>query len=130
MKRKGQNLTIYNLRSGKTIYKHEEENKGTQIRKIGRFDDIDSPVIISSACKAIQNSKTLFTLLMMMTAESTLSKRPVLKTTVVLFFFLKLFSSHNYCIRVSRFYTFFRKLLVYTIYRVQIGAETHCQKNF
>ena len=32
--------------------------------------------------------------------------------------------------RVTRFYTFFRELLVYTIYRMQIGTETHCQKNF
>ena len=37
-------------------------------------------------------------------------------------------AAHN--IRVSRFYTFFRKLLVYAIYRVQIGTETYCQKFF
>ena len=34
----------------------------------------------------------------MMTAESMLSKRPVLRITAALFFLLKLFSSHIYCI--------------------------------
>ena len=34
----------------------------------------------------------------MMTSESMLSKRPVLRFTVVLFFLLKLFSSHIHCI--------------------------------
>ena len=32
-----------------------------------------------------------------MTAESMLSKRPVLRFTAALFFLLKLFSSHIYC---------------------------------
>ena len=34
----------------------------------------------------------------MITAESMLSKRPVLRFTAALFFLLKLFSSHVYCI--------------------------------
>ena len=34
----------------------------------------------------------------MMTAEFMLSKRPVLRFTAALFFLLKLFSSHIYCI--------------------------------
>ena len=36
----------------------------------------------------------------MMTAEFMLSKRPVLRFTAALFFLLKLFSSHIYCIDV------------------------------
>ena len=38
--------------------------------------------------------------MLMMTAESMLSKRPVLRFTVVLLFFLKVFSSHVYCIPI------------------------------
>ena len=37
----------------------------------------------------------------MMTAEFMLSKRPVLRFTAALFFLLKLFSSHIYCILMS-----------------------------
>ena len=37
----------------------------------------------------------------MMTAEFMLSKRPVLRFTAALFFLLKLFSSHVYCIPKS-----------------------------
>ena len=36
--------------------------------------------------------------LLMMTAEFMLSKRPVLRFTAALFFLLKLFSSHIYCV--------------------------------
>ena len=36
----------------------------------------------------------------MMTAESMLSKRPVLRFTVALLFLLKLFLSHIYCIMI------------------------------
>ena len=36
--------------------------------------------------------------LLMMTAESMLSKHPVLRFTAVLFFLIKLFSPHIYCI--------------------------------
>ena len=35
--------------------------------------------------------------MLMMTAESMLLKRPVLRFTVVIFFLFKLFSSHVYC---------------------------------
>ena len=42
--------------------------------------------------------------LLMMTAESMLSKRPVLRFTAALFFLLKPFSSHIYCI--PTYYTF------------------------
>ena len=47
----------------------------------------------------IQFCTALHTLLMM-TAESILSKRPVLRFTVALLFLLKLFSSHIHCIPI------------------------------
>ena len=70
-----------------------KENKVTVIVKTGRFDNIDSAVIIRSVSKAFQFCTTLLTLLMM-TAGSMLSKRPVLRITEALFFLLQLFSSH------------------------------------
>ena len=48
--------------------------------------------------KAAQNCTALHTLLMT-TAESNLSKRPVLRITAA-FFFLQLFFSHIYCITI------------------------------
>ena len=69
--------------------------KATINFKTGHFGKIDSTVIISSLCKAVQNSE--------MTAESMLSKRPVLRFTAVLFFLHKLFSSHIYCICKTSF---------------------------
>ena len=49
--------------------------------------------------KCIQFCSALHTLLMM-TAESMLSERPVLQLTVVLLFLFKPFSSHIYCITI------------------------------
>ena len=76
--------------------------------KIKRLDNINSAVIISSVCEAVQNTIsynfqnlqfcTALHTLLMMTAEFMLSKRPVLRFTAALFFLLKLFSSHIYCI--------------------------------
>ena len=81
------------------------KNKAAVNLKTGRFDNINSAVIISSVCKAVQNCKfctaqfcTALHTLLMMTAEFMLSKRPVLRFTAALFFLLKLFSSHIYCI--------------------------------
>ena len=54
-------------------------------------------VINNNIQEALQFCTVLHTLLMI-TAESMLSKRPVLRITVVLLFLLKLFSSHIYCI--------------------------------
>ena len=42
--------------------------------------------------------------LLMMTADSMLSKRPVLRFTVALFFLLELLSSHIYCIMRNCFH--------------------------
>ena len=77
------------------------KNKAAVNLKTGRFDNINSAVIISSVCKAVQNCKmnllqfcTALHTLLMMTAEFMLSKRPVLRFTAALFFLLKLFSSH------------------------------------
>ena len=51
----------------------KEENEPTEIPKTGRFDDLDSAVIISNVAQNL-------------TAESMLSKHPVLRITVVLVF--------------------------------------------
>ena len=89
------------------------KNKAAVNLKTGRFDNINSAVIISSVCKAVQNNInsaviissvyksqfcTALHTLLMMTAEFMLSKRSVLRFTAALFFLLKLFSSHIYCI--------------------------------
>ena len=47
-----------------------------------------------------------------MTAESMLSKRPVLRFTVALFFLLKLSSSHIYCISSYTFEVLYWSMLV------------------
>ena len=48
----------------------------------------------------------------MMTAEFMLSKRPVLRFTAALFFLLKLFSSHIYCIpKFNEFLHFYLTLI-------------------
>ena len=65
------------------------KNKAAVNHKTGRFD-INSAVIMSSVCKAVQNCK-----------EFMLSKRPVLRFTAALFFLLKLFLSHIYCIPIN-----------------------------
>ena len=62
------------------------------ILKDRRFDNIGLAVII-----AFQFFTALLALLMM-TAEPVMSKRPISRFIVALFFFLKLFSSHIYCI--------------------------------
>ena len=60
--------------------------------KTGRFDNIGSAEIIKSVSKAVQNRKrvcefcTALLTLLMITAESMLSKRPILRFTVALFF--------------------------------------------
>ena len=59
------------------------KNKAAVILKTGRFDNIDS--------------------VLMMLAESMLSNRLVLKITAALFFLLKLFSSHIYCINKNKY---------------------------
>ena len=56
--------------------------------KTGRFDNKDAAAIISSVSSLFQFCSALLTLLMM-TAESMWSKRPVLSFTVALFFLLK-----------------------------------------
>ena len=61
--------------------------------KAGRFDIIDSAVIISSVSKA--KSAALLAL-MMMTAEPELPKCPIIRIT----FSSKLFSSHIYSIKL------------------------------
>ena len=63
------------------------KNKAALILDIGRFDNIDSAVII-----AFQFCAALLTLLMM-TVESMLSKRPVSRISATLFFLLQLFHS-------------------------------------
>ena len=50
--------------------------------KTGRFNVIDSAVIISSVCKAVLQFCTALVILLMMTAESMLSIRPVLRMIV------------------------------------------------
>ena len=72
------------------------ENKNVVIFKTGRFDNIDSAVIISSISKVVLMVTVLMvTVLMvtvlMVTAESTLSKGQVLKITVASFSFLSCF---------------------------------------
>ena len=44
----------------------------------------------------------------MMTAESMLSKRPVLRITVTLIFLIQLFSFHIYCIQIQKTFLYFR----------------------
>ena len=53
----------------------------TAVHKTGRFDNLDSVVIISS---------TALPALLMMTGESMLTKRPVLRIKATLYFLLKL----------------------------------------
>ena len=80
------------------LVKLRRKNKAAINLKTGRFDNINLAVIISRVCKAVQNCCTALHTLLMMTAEFMLSKRPVLRFTAALFFLLKLFSSHIYCI--------------------------------
>ena len=54
------------------------KGKATVILKIGSFDNIDSAVIITSESKAARKVKNCLAYMLMMTAESMLSKRPVL----------------------------------------------------
>ena len=68
------------------------------VLKTGRFDNTDPVVIISSV---FQFCTASFTLLMMI-AKSMLSKRPVLRFTLALFF-LELFWSYIYCIPIIFF---------------------------
>ena len=74
------------------------KSEATGNLKTGRFDNADSAVIISSVCKVAKNRSLQFCTalhtLLMMTAESMLSKRPVLRFTVALLFLFTLFSSH------------------------------------
>ena len=98
--------TRYTLRRNTaSIMKTWRKNKATVNLKTGRFDSVDSAVINSGVCKAVLNCKyttkqckTALHTLLMITAESMLSKPAVLRFTATLFFFLKLFSSHIYCI--------------------------------
>ena len=63
--------------------------KQTSIIQPGRFDNIDSGVIISIVSKAVQKSFcTALLTLQMMTAESMLSQCPVLGIIVTLFILL------------------------------------------
>ena len=65
-----------------------QRKRATIIPKIGRFDNIDSTVIINTVSKVVQNySKAVFALLtlFMMTAESIASKGPVLRIIVAIF---------------------------------------------
>ena len=73
--------TLEQNKYGKKIAQGKK-TKPTVNLKAGRFDTIDSGVVDSIVRKAIQDwkVKTLFTLLMI-TVESTLSKRPVLRIT-------------------------------------------------
>ena len=76
-------------------------NKTTIILKTRRFDKVDSGVIIiSSVSEAIRRNQvcTAFLTLMMITGESMLSKRPVLRIIVASLFLLRLFSFYIYCI--------------------------------
>ena len=74
------------------------QNKATVILKLGRFYNLASAVI-SNRSKAVQFSVLYcFAYTLMMTAESLLSKRPVLTIAVALFFLFALFSSHLFCI--------------------------------
>ena len=67
------------------IIKLGRKNKASVNLKTGRFDNVESGVIISSVSHA----------------ESMVSKRPVVRFTEALFFFPKLLSSHIYCNGVS-----------------------------
>ena len=71
------------------------KNTAKGVCKTGRFEDIDSAVIISSAFLHV---------LLIMTAEFMLSKRPVLRIIVALLFFFKLFSSYIYCVSLSLYF--------------------------
>ena len=92
--------------------------------KTGRFDNIDSTVIISSVCKEVHT-------LLMITAESMLSKRPVLRFTVTLLFFLELFSFHIYWIQSSMVFlsnlTFIADLWFDARYRLFVVACRNCK---
>ena len=71
------------------------KNKVTMTLKTGRFDDIDSAVIISSVSTAVQSFVverlcTAVLTLLVMTAESMASKRQVLRISMTSFSFLKL----------------------------------------
>ena len=78
------------------------KNKATVNLKTERFNNIDSAVIISNVSKAVHNCERLWfraffqfytalLTLLMMTAESMLSKRLILRFTETLFFLLKMF---------------------------------------
>ena len=66
------------------------KKKVAVILKTGRFDNIDSPVIIGNVSKAVQ--------LLFITAQNMLSKRAVLRIIVASVFLFKLLSSHIFCI--------------------------------
>ena len=70
------------------------KNEVTEILKTRRFDIIDSAVIISTVISFV-----LYRLvaLLLITAESILSKHLVLRIIVALFFLLYLSSSYVYC---------------------------------
>ena len=63
------------------------KNKHTVILKTGRFDNIDSAVIISSVKKTVYTNASLRS-----------KNKASVTTTVTSFLLLKLFSSHIYCI--------------------------------
>ena len=62
----------------------------------------------------------------MMTAESMLSKRPVLRTTAALFFLLKLFSSRIYC--NPNFVLFLHRVKLH-FFQTQVYCEWRDVKN-
>ena len=108
----------------KTKANLRKKSKATVNLKIGRFNNIplvDAAVLISSVCMAVPKSKlefcTVLHALLMMTAESILSKCPVLRFAVALFLLLKLFSSHIYCMKKQTVGGFKPDLELHTVCR-------------
>ena len=69
----------------------KRKNQGTVILRTGRFDIMDSAVIISSVSKTNFQLCTALLTLLTMTAESMLSKCPVFRIAVALCFFMNTF---------------------------------------
>ena len=79
------------------------KNKADVINITERFDSMHSAVILITTVYPVVKTPFQFLyflaydILLMMTAESVLSKRPILRFTAALFFLFELFSFHIYC---------------------------------
>ena len=85
--------------AAKQINNLRRKNKASVIHKTGRFDNVDSAVIINTVSKAIQNCKHCFAYTADDDSSIYVVKTSSFKTvTADIFFPFKLFSSHIYCI--------------------------------